>query len=281
MHRHSSADSGWVAEARVLVQRVLRGALLLGALGCWSGVATAQPAPVAAPAEPAGYREAIDAAIVEHEARHFAESRALFGRAHALFPNARSLRGLGMADFELRNYAVSIEELQAALASTVKPLDAELRRDTEQLLARAKGFVGRFRLNLRPPTATVTLSGAALAPEATSQVVLSVGDYTLEVSAPGYVSERRELRVIGGEDAQLDFTLPQQAAVAPVATAPAAPPATESSSSVLSSPWLWAAVGAVVVGTAIGIGVAASSGGTTREAALEMGSAGRVLGAPK
>jgi hypothetical protein len=246
--------------------------------------ATASPARVAGPgtpvsAEPPGYREAVDAAIAEHEAGNFAESRALFGRAHALFPNARSLRGLGMADFELRNYASSIDYLQQALASPVKALEGELRSETEQLLARARGFVGRFRLRLQPPDAVVTLDTTVVAPSMTSasgQLVLAVGDHTLEVSAQGRVSERRVLRVTGGEDATLEFNLPEQAAITPQAVTSAEPRA--QSSSVLASPWLWAAVGVVVVGAAVGIGVAASSGGT-HTAAIDTGSS-RVMVPP-
>jgi hypothetical protein len=228
--------------------------------------------------EPPGYREAVDAAIAEYEGGNFAESRALFARAHALFPNARSLRGLGMADFELRNYASSIDYLQQALASPVKALEGELRAETEQLLARARGFVGRFRLSLQPPDAVVILDGSIVASGASAQLVLVVGDHTLEVSAVSRVSERRALRVTGGEDATLEFNLPEQAAITPQAV-PGPEPRTQSSSSVLASPWLWAAVGVVVVGAAVGIGFAASSGGT-HTAAIDTGSSGVSLMGP-
>ncbi len=54
--------------------------------------------------DPEGYRAAIDAAVQEYELNHFEESREQFARAHALNPNARTLRGLGVADFELRRW---------------------------------------------------------------------------------------------------------------------------------------------------------------------------------
>jgi hypothetical protein len=235
------------------------------------------PVPVAG--EPAGYRAAVDGAIAEYEAGNFAESRALFARAHALFPNARSLRGLGMTDFELRNYAASIDFLQSALASPVKALDGELRVETEALLTRARGFVGRFRLVLQPPDAAVTLDGALLPPPVPAQLLLAVGDHALEVGAQGYASERRTLRVTGGEDLALEFVLPAQGAIPPAALEPTVPRA-QSSSSIFSSPWFWTAAGVVVVGAAVGIGVAASSGGTTREAAADSGSSKFVLNLP-
>jgi hypothetical protein len=45
--------------------------------------------------EPAGYGEAIDGAVREHELGHFVEARELLLRAHKLYPNARTLRVLG------------------------------------------------------------------------------------------------------------------------------------------------------------------------------------------
>ena len=93
------------------------------------GPAPAAPASGAsADLEPAGYRDTVERAVLEFAAGHFEESRALFARAHALFPNARTLRGLGMAEFELRNYVIAIEHLEAALANQARPLDEDLRR---------------------------------------------------------------------------------------------------------------------------------------------------------
>jgi hypothetical protein len=239
-------------------------------------------APSAGPAasEPPGYRAAVDAAISEHEAGHFAESRALFARANALFPNARTLRGLGMAEFELRNYDGSVDYLQRALASTIKPLEGELRTETEKLLARARGFVGRFRLTFQPSNASLTLDGTLVPPSDATALVLSVGDHQLQVSADGYTSEQRSLRVTGGEDATLEFVLLQPTVSGPVAATTAPTPAAEPSRSVLASPWLWVAVGAVAIGAGVGIGVAAASSGGAHVADANGGNTGVVLKGP-
>jgi hypothetical protein len=183
-----------------------------------------------------------------------------------------------MAEFELRNYESSVEDLQQALASPIKPLEGELRSETEQLLARARAFVGRFQLQLQPANAAVTLNGTVLANSA-APLMLAVGDHQLIVSADGYLSEERTLSVTGGEDTTLPFTLLPQPSAPIAATAPT-PVEAEKKSSILASPWLWVAVGAVVVGAAVGIGVAASSGGGTHTADANGGSAGIVLRGP-
>ena len=60
------------------------------------------------------YQRLVRQAIAEYAEHNFAEARALFARAHALEPNARTLRGLGMTAFELRSYAEVYRVLTAA-----------------------------------------------------------------------------------------------------------------------------------------------------------------------
>src|SRR5689334_12069641 len=71
---------------------------------------------------PEGYEALIEAALTEFGAGHWEEARALFRQAHASFPNARTLRGMGMASFELRDYPEALGELGAALTDDRRPL---------------------------------------------------------------------------------------------------------------------------------------------------------------
>jgi hypothetical protein len=236
--------------------------------------ATATP-PATDPQEPPGYRDAVDNAIAEYEAGRFAESRALFERAHSLFPNARALRGMGMAEFELRNYPASIYFLEQALASPVRPLQNELRTETEKLLARARGFVGRVKLAIEPSDATVVLNNTRLQLGSDRTLTLSVGDYTLQVSAPGYVTDQRPLRIAGGEEQTVTVQLPKNVEVLAPVSQPTAAKA-DDGDSVFASPWLWAAVGVVVAGAAVGVGFAVA-GGEGERIPASGGSSGVVL----
>ena len=157
--------------------------------------------------EPTGYRELISEALTEYEARHFEEARALFQRAHALFPNARTMRGQGMAEFELRNYGNAVQCFESALASTQRPLDGALRAETEQLLERAKRFVARVRLDLRPGSATVIVDGTLLRVESGSVLLLSVGNHTFDVQADAHQPAQRVVNVQGGEEQVLEIVL--------------------------------------------------------------------------
>src|SRR4051794_4488041 len=71
--------------------------------------------------EPAQYGATIDQALKEHERGNFVEARELLRVAHKAFPNARTLRGLGKVEFELRNYGDSVAYLRQALESQVRP----------------------------------------------------------------------------------------------------------------------------------------------------------------
>lgn len=159
--------------------------------------------------EPPSYRTAVDDAVAEYERQHFAEARALFARANAIFPNARALRGLGMVEFELRNYGMSIEYLEAALASKTRPLEGGLRTQAEELLERARGFVGYVAMNVTPGASRVIVDGVGVEVAPGKALVLQVGDHTLEFQAKGYSTERRTVSLRGGEVQTLQITLQQ------------------------------------------------------------------------
>jgi hypothetical protein len=234
-------------------------------IGSISSRAHAQAEP-ATHKDPPGYGEAIDGALAEYSVGHFAEALALFGRAHAIAPSARTARGLGMAQFELRHYTESAEWLEQALASQVRPLPATLRAETEELLSRAEGFIARLSLELEPESARVAVDGGALAASVRRRLVLDIGDHVLDVSAAGYVPQRRVLRIQGGEVLSLSFALrPLQASPAPPqAAAVLTADRAEGPTRWYSNGWLWGGAGVVVVGAALLVVLVVANSGAGR-----------------
>lgn len=57
-------------------------------------------APVAAAADSNTYTQAVTQGLQEFDEKDFAEARSHFLRAHALSPSARTLRALGMVEFD-------------------------------------------------------------------------------------------------------------------------------------------------------------------------------------
>jgi tetratricopeptide (TPR) repeat protein len=258
-------------------------ALALGTALLPSAPACAQ---AAGASEPAAYRETVHEALAEYHAKNFPEAQALFAEAHKLYPNARTLRGLGMTAFELRSYRESIGYLTAALESKVKPLDGSLRAESERLLARAERFVGKLSLTVTPASAAVMLDGSRIEHHDGTPLLLEVGEHQLEFSAEGYHSETRSLHVKGRETETWTVALnaipvakPAAAAAAPAPRevaeradraeeeqssgprfySPGAAEMHEDERPLYKNPWLWTGVGAaVVVAVVVGVVVASS-----------------------
>jgi hypothetical protein len=229
---------------------------------------------VPAEREPAGYKAAISAGVAEYEQKNFAESREQFRRAHALFPNARTLRGLGITEFELRNYGDSVSFLEQALASDAKRLEGPLREETEAVLARAKGYVGEVHLDLEPSAATVIVDGITVEIDPHKSLVLDVGDHVLEFRSEGRLAERRAIKVKGGQVESLHVVLPElvtESVAAPVAAPLAPAPSVRDSQHSERVPvykrwWLWTTLGVVVAGAAVATALLLTAETTTKHA---------------
>lgn len=203
---------------------------------------------------PADYKKLVDEGLREFSVNNYEEARSLFLRAHERYPNARTHRALGLAEFELRNYRDSVFHLQEALKSQVRPLSEKLRAETRSVLDRAYGFVARLHLQVRPLSARLFVDGD---PITTSELLLlPIGEHKLEVRAEGFETQQRSLQVKGGEEWQQSLVLLKRSA--PVAEA-SGPVRAESSDARRAdarpwykNPWLWTGVGIVVAGAAAG-----------------------------
>jgi hypothetical protein len=193
------------------------------------GSAQGTPSERAEPVEPAGYTQLLDQALEERNAGHFEEAHALFARAHAMFPNARTLRALGMVQFDLRDYRDSVEYLEQALASQVRPLTGPMRQSVRDLLERAKGFLGKVALSIEPRDAQVELDGTPIQLDGEQPLLLNFGEHTFDISAAGFGRETRKVNVRAGEPQTLHVVLTADAA-------PAASDASHASAAPLAAP---------------------------------------------
>lgn len=174
---------------------------LAAVLALWLAVPAIAAAQVAdAPADDDAYRAVVDEAVREFSAGRWEEARALFARAHERLPNARTLRGLGMAAFEMRMYVQAIRELEAALGDPRKPLDGELAAQVRELVTKARAFVGRVKPVVEPAEAKLLIDGRDPVLDADGSVLLDAGMHVLSATLDGYKSSNMRLRVEGGSD---------------------------------------------------------------------------------
>lgn len=195
------------------------------------------------------YREVVTRAVSEFAVGRWAEARSLFLRAHQLWPSARTFRSLGMTSFELRTYARALRELQAAIDDARRPLSDTQRLQVATLLAHARKFVSRYRVQLSPDQAVLFVDGTAHALGPDGLLVLDAGSHELLVRAEGYRELRRQLHVQGSEAEEITLAL------APLATAslPALPPhalpgraPTTTRTRPVKRIWTWVGSGAAV-----------------------------------
>jgi len=216
-------------------------ALLLGA-------ATAlAPAPATAQRQSREYRQAVRSALREFNAGRWEEARALFQQAHEASPSARTLRGIGMASFEMRDYAAAYRALMASLASDVRPLNRRQRGAAEELLGRSRAFLGRFMVIVRPGEAELSVDLRPAQLEADGYLLLGVGEHTLTATHEGYRPSESRILVEGLEDEEIRMEL---------AELPPEPPESPEPVEADSS----GTVSMVLMMTAAGLGVSAGLG---------------------
>lgn len=220
--------------------------LMLSLLFSLAGLSAAEAD--ASASDPPGYAEAVARALDEFAAGNVPEAREEFRRAHRLFPNARTLRGLGIVEFELRNYGEAVRLLEEALASEVKPLESGLRAGVQEALVRARRYLGEVDVQVEPSSAALLVDGRRVELEPDGTLLLGVGEHAVEVQATGWAPERRTLRVQGGKRNVLHVTLhplPTEEKVGVTASDGRGPASPERSDRVpvVKKWWVWTTVG--------------------------------------
>jgi hypothetical protein len=230
-----------------------------------------------------GYVQVIQSAVVEFDAGNWAEARVLFEQAHSLRPSARTLRGMGMTSFEMKEYVRAEKELNASLVDLRSPLAEAQRHEVLALLLRLERYIGKLIVHTRPANAnpTITLDGSKVEAE----MKVDLGRHDLSVQAPGYRPINRAVSIEGGKTQTLELTLtpldldarsaqpvaaagqeapaPAEAAPGDVPIAPIAMPDEDPiRRSVLKKWWFWTIVGVVAVGGAAAVVVVTSKSGT-------------------
>jgi hypothetical protein len=208
--------------------------------------------------------------VEEYSLGHWTEARFFFARAHALNPNARTLRGLGLTCYESRNYVEAIGYFKQALASTEQPLTDKMRADLTQLQQQSEQFVTRVVVTLDPSSAELEvdhvpreLAGGVL--------LLDPGEHLLSASAEGHLPTQQTITAAGGEQ-RIELRLASKGERAPVfaeeptqAPRPALEPS--SGSSDLAPYIVMGAGGAALIAGAVLVGIAASDKSAVENAA--------------
>lgn len=192
------------------------------ALLCASSVVEAQKRPTAeskqedkASSQNPAYRAAIDDALREFELGNWNEALALFQRAHAIEPNARTLRGIGFCLFENRRYVDAMRHLEQAMVDTRSPLSQAQRSSTQQVLERASAFVAHVSVQVNPAEAHVLVDGKETSLGSSGALLLDPGEHELSASAPEYVARSLHVVLQSGKNEPVQLALDSRPAPEP------------------------------------------------------------------
>jgi tetratricopeptide (TPR) repeat protein len=245
------ATRSWVTAVAPFAVRVARSAAVV--------LAFAGTAHAGETSNDAAYRAAIEEAISAFESSDLAAARAAFERAHALSPNARTFRGIGLTAFRQGDYLAASANFRSALDDSRKPLSAEQRAEAARLLARADGLIGHVRVTVTPPDASIRFDGRVV--QAGSSFDVPSGPHVARADLAGYQPIERQIDVAPGVPTTVKLELGAMTTAPPASSTgvPASRPETSASSatSSTSSPrlWTWVALGAAPVFAGAGLAI--------------------------
>ncbi len=137
-----------------------------------------------------------EAALVEFEASY-----------HDL-PSASALQNIALCQTKLFRYVDAIDTLRTLQAKFGNELSPQEAAKVDEALGNLSQLVGTLELSVTPSNATVTLHGKPVPPEQLRYPLrLSSGEYRLEVTAPHHETDRRTIKVAGGESEEISIRL--------------------------------------------------------------------------
>jgi hypothetical protein len=266
--------------------------VLMTVIGCGAGLARAQDLPESTDsASSQDYDQVLDSAVEAFGTGDFARAHDLFRRAYGMRPNARVLRGIGIAALRLAHYSEAKLELSAALNDPRQPLTGAQRDEVTKLMAWMQSSLGTVRLRVDPRGSRIELDGE---PTTYTELTLTPGIHRVRVSLEGYQDKERTVDVTAAHEESLDMSL-TATVVAPERVAKAAepapvrvpkvqvlaPPTQEERTPRRESPalverwWFWTIIGVAVAGGAAAVAVAAAPAPSPKP--YEKGGVGDVI----
>jgi hypothetical protein len=204
----------------------MRRIVVLSAL-CLSAVVRAQTPPPSPPAvqedELARAKVHFQQGVALYNDGNFGAALAEFDEAYRLHPTPGVLYNIGLTQKSLFRYSEAIDSLERYLRDSTG-LAPERRAEVQQLVNEMKALLADVTVEVTPPGANITVDGrtAGQAPLA-KPLGLAAGSHTIEASADGFQSLKKELLVTAGVAVAVKLALvaiPKSGKVHITATAP-------------------------------------------------------------
>ena len=187
---------------------VFRGSVRTGfvALAALALLGGARPAHAAPDAESAGERDTATLSARRHfqsgiklyRDTNYSGALAEFEAAYREKPGPGSLQNVALSLKALFRYAEASQALQLLLDRHHAELGDGERAAVSEAIAELQSLVGRLKVRVEPPSATVSVNGREIsAAEREEGVKLNVGEHVIVAEAPGYARASRIVRLAG------------------------------------------------------------------------------------
>ena len=181
-----------------------RRATLFAGLGLVATLAFTTPASAQSPEEIKIARQTAGEAFAAYKANEYEKALGLFDQARALYPSAQILRMAGYSELALERWEKAAASLEAALVSTLSPLDDTTKKDVQDQLAKALAHFGTVAVSSRVPDTTLKVDDGPARPLPIDKPIrLLEGKHRFLVSAPDHIDASQELKLEGGKLVEL------------------------------------------------------------------------------
>jgi hypothetical protein len=170
------------------------------------GLSAAEPEPARVPDPRVEAKARFDRGKQLFDEKDYAGALVEFQRAYVLAPSPVTLCNMGLLYVEMRRPVEAVDALAGALHDPRALPEAYVEK-ARAALADQQARVGRVSVTTNVPAA-LELDGVEAGQTPLSAPLRAAeGLRALGASAPGYLPVRREVRVVGGADAEIDFVL--------------------------------------------------------------------------
>ncbi|MFN0250744.1 MAG: PEGA domain-containing protein [Kofleriaceae bacterium] len=163
---------------------------------------------IAAPLRPDGLGQLIDCLVIEDLkcARRIVETegqapRVVFAKAELVATG--TVRDITLTAYWFSKGSDPMAARRTCSACTETTIHSTIDEVMSTLAGKARVDVGTLELSVTPATAQIRIDGA----DGTTGAALPVGQHVVEVSAPGYATQRRTIAIKGGEKTALSLQL--------------------------------------------------------------------------
>ncbi|AKT41415.1 PEGA domain-containing protein [Chondromyces crocatus] len=146
-----------------------------------------------------------------------------FRRAYELVPSWQVLYNIGQVQYQLQDYANSLQSLERYLAEGGRQVPATRRSEVENDLQTLKGRIAFVEITVNVPDAEIVVDDTLVGTSPLGKALtVNAGRRRVGVSREGYQPQTRVVEVASGDTAKASFELLERGAATPATPAPGA-----------------------------------------------------------